>query len=68
MSDFKITLKAARVNAGLTVKDAAKSIGIAASTLISWEKHPEKINALYQSKISEVYKISTDNIIFLSKN
>ena len=52
MNDLKITLKAARVNAGLTLEEAAKTLGISRSTLISWEKHPEKINALYQSKIS----------------
>lgn len=68
MNDLKITLKAARVNAGLTLEEAAKSLGISRATLISWEKHPEKINALYQSKISDAYCIDTDNIIFLSKN
>lgn len=65
MSELKITLKAARVNAGLTIRDAAKIIGVAASTLISWEKNPEKISALFQSRIAEAYGISTDNIIFL---
>lgn len=34
----KITLKAARVNAGLTIKEAAKLIGICETTLIRWEK------------------------------
>lgn len=68
MSDLKITLKAARVDAGLTIKDAAKKLGIAASTLISWEKNPEKISALYQEKIADTYGIDTDNIIFLARN
>lgn len=68
MSDLKITLKAARVNAGLTVRDAAERLGVAASTIVAWEKNPEKINALCQRKISEVYHIDTDNIIFLSEN
>lgn len=68
MNDLKITLKAARVNAGLTLEEAAKTLGISRSTLISWEKHPEKINALYQSKISDAYCINTDNIIFLSED
>ena len=34
----KITLKAARVNAGLTQKEAAKKIGISYQTLSDYEK------------------------------
>lgn len=34
-----ISLKAARINAGLTQMEAAKRIGVTESTLISWEKH-----------------------------
>lgn len=68
MSEIKITLKAARVNAGLTLNEAAKLLGIARTTLVSWEKNPEKISALYQGKISDVYNIDTDNIIFLAQN
>ena len=33
----KITLEAARVNAGLQQKDAAKQLGITPATLRSWE-------------------------------
>lgn len=68
MSEIKITLKAARVNAGLTLNEAAKLLGIARTTLVSWEKNPEKISALYQGKIGDVYNIDTDNIIFLAQD
>lgn len=33
----KISLKAARVNAGLTQEQAAKAIGRTKQTLVSWE-------------------------------
>lgn len=67
MSELKISIKAARVNAGLTIAEAAKKLEIAKSTLVAWEKNPEKISAVNQDKISRVYDISTDNIIFLPK-
>nr|DAY89883.1 MAG TPA: Helix-turn-helix XRE-family like protein [Caudoviricetes sp.] len=68
MSELKITLKAARVNAGFTVREAAKKLNVSPSTIIAWEKNPEKINALYQSKISDAYDVDVDNIIFLPQN
>lgn len=60
----KISLKAARVNANLTMVEAAKKLGIAVSTLVKWEKEPWNISALYQNKISEAYSISIDAIDF----
>ncbi len=61
----QISLKAARVNAGLTIMEAAKAIGIGKDTIIKWEKHPEYVNPLYQAKISRAYKIPIDCIYFL---
>lgn len=63
-SKFQISLKAARVNAGLTVIEAAKLLGIGKDTLIKWEKDPRVVNTLKQENISSVYKISIDNIFF----
>lgn len=68
MRDLKITLKAARVNAGLTQSEAAKLLGIGKDTLLKWEKEPWKTNGQYQKKISETYKMPIDNIIFLPKD
>lgn len=36
-SDFKISLRAARINAGYTQEAAAAEIGVAKCTLHSWE-------------------------------
>ena len=67
MSDIKISLKAARVNAGLTIIDAAQKIGIGKDTLIKWEKSPGMVQARYQKEISNAYKIPID-YIFLRDN
>ncbi len=63
---IQITLRAARVNAGLTLLSAAKLIGIGKDTLMKWERKPELVNAAYQARISEVYKFPIDNIYFAS--
>lgn len=62
---LKITLKAARVNAGLTQEEAAKAIGISARTYLSWEKDPSQISAKFQAIIEDVFHISVNSIIFL---
>lgn len=37
MADFKISLAAARVNAGMTQKEAAKKLNVNVSTMQNWE-------------------------------
>jgi transcriptional regulator with XRE-family HTH domain len=64
----KITLKAARVNAGLTQKQAAEALGISNSTLVKWENgkaapRVEKIDAL-----CALYSTNYDNLNFLPNN
>ncbi|MFF2794949.1 helix-turn-helix transcriptional regulator [Lysinibacillus xylanilyticus] len=61
---FKISLKAARVNAGLTVTQAAKLIGISPTTLIKWEKDSGIVTPNKQLVIQEVYKFPIDYIFF----
>lgn len=61
---IQISLKAARVNAGLTILKAAKSIGVGKDTLIRWEKTPGLVNPIYQDKISRAYKLPIDCIFF----
>lgn len=61
----QITLKAARVNIGLSQKEAAKRLKVSNKTLCNWEKgvtmpRPDKIDA-----ICELYGVSYDNLIFL---
>lgn len=61
---FRITLKAARVNAGFRIIDAAKLIGIGKDTLIKWEKNSGLVNPIMQQKISSIYKIPREYIFF----
>ena len=59
----KLSLKAARVNAGLTQEEAAQAINVTWKTLISWEKgvtHPtvDKLLRLcspYDVQISDIF-------------
>lgn len=59
-----ITLKAARVNAGMTIQEAADKIGIKRGTLANWEdvRIINPIKTIYKDKIAEIYKITIDDI------
>ena len=63
----KITLKAARVNAGLTQKEAAKRLGVSNKTLWSWENGLSIPKANQISAICDLYGINYDNLIFFKK-
>lgn len=60
----QITLRAARVNAGLTIIQAAKAIGVGKDRIIKWEKNSGLVNPIYQKKIAKAYKIPIDCIFF----
>lgn len=64
MMPVQISLRAARVNAGLTLLDGAKVIGISKDTLIKWERNPGLVNPIFQHKISEAYNFPSDYINF----
>lgn len=62
MDKLQISLKAARVNAGLTQVEAAKKLGKSPNTIILWENGtivPDRAN-LYL--LAGIYGISVDNI------
>ena len=61
---MKITLKAARVNAGLRLVDAAKLFGINKDTLSKYEKDSTNVPRSFFVKIEEHYKIPVENIFF----
>ncbi len=60
----QITLKAVRVNAGLTIMEACKKLGISHGTLVKWEKNPGDLTPNQQLLIQEVYNFPTDHIFF----
>lgn len=63
---LQLTLKAARVNAGLTQKELAKQMGISEPTLIKWEKGDGKDIKLGEfEKLCKILKLDTNQLIFL---
>ena len=67
MKELKITLEAARVNAGLTQKRAAELLNIDRNTLRSWEKGKTSPTWKKLNDIEILYKINKD-YIFLPYN
>ena len=62
---FKITLEAARRNAGLTQKEAAKALKISNTTLGKWERGESFPTADKILEICELYSTHYDHIDFL---
>lgn len=60
----KITLKAARVNAGLTQQEAAEKLGISYQTLSRYEGESGNVRQEMLKKMSELYKIPIEFIFF----
>lgn len=60
----KMSLKSARVNTGLTQKQAADALGIAPSTLRNWEKGITFPKQPEIEKMCVLYKMSYDQVNF----
>lgn len=61
----RITLRAARINAGITQKAAADAVGVSNKTMVKWEKgvsFPDVMQALH---LCRLYDIPFNDIIFL---
>lgn len=67
MQEFKITLEAARVNAGYNQKTAAKLLHVDPYTLRSWEKGKTSPTYKKVKEIERLYNINFD-YIFLPYN
>lgn len=63
-----ITLKAARINAGYSLKDAASLLGVSEDTLINWEKAKTFPDVPKITKIEKLYGFQYHEIIFLSND
>lgn len=62
MNDFKITLAAARVNAGFKQEEVAKILNVSKSTIIKWEKGRTEPSISQFMRLCEIYNVSSDNI------
>ena len=62
---MEITLKAARVNAGLTQAAAAEKMGVTENIISNWERVLSFPNVRHIKLIEEAYGIPYADIIFL---
>ena len=63
----KISLRAARVNAGLSQKEVADSLGISNKTLSNWENGDTFPSVEKIERLCQLYDLSYDEINFLPK-
>lgn len=68
MSNIKITLKAARINIGLSQKEAAEKLGVHYQTLASWEKDSSDMPHSKINAAAKLYGIPMRNIFFGKEN
>lgn len=65
---YKITLKAARVNADMTLEDAAKALKKNKQTVSNWENGKTSISALELQAICKLYEVPIDYIFLPLKS
>lgn len=68
MTSLKISLAAARVNAGLTQDDVAKVLKVGKQTVSSWEKGKSEPKMSQSRQLSELYKMPLDYIFLPEKS
>lgn len=61
---YKVSMKAARINADLTLAQAAEKFGVAIGTVKNWEAKKTFPNQPMIEKICEVYGIPYDMLKF----
>ncbi|MFT8406140.1 helix-turn-helix transcriptional regulator [Liquorilactobacillus nagelii] len=66
--NIKLSLTAARVNSGYTLKEAAAMMGVHYQTLSSWEKDSTKLTFEEADKLSKLYHIPSGLIFFGNRN
>ena len=65
-NQLRITLAAARVNAGLTQEEACKVLHVTKNTLVNWEKYASQPKVEQAEKLSQLYKIPYQNLLFVA--
>lgn len=61
-----ITMKAARVNANLTQKEAAKALNISKNTLVNYERGRSVPKVDMARKMAALYGLAVSDIIFFA--
>ena len=65
---MSMTLKAARVNAGLTQKEAAKKLGVSANTLCAYERGKLYPSICVVKRMEKAYNVSYNDLIFFTSD
>lgn len=65
VNSLKLTLRAARINKGLSQKQAAQALGIAEDTLSNYERGKSYPDIKILRAIEKVYGVEYNNLIFL---
>lgn len=68
MEKIRISLAAARVNAGLTQADVAREMHVSKNKVVDWEKGKSELTISQGRLISELYRLPIDNIFFPTKS
>lgn len=61
---LEISLKAARVNAGLSAEEVASKMNVRTDEVEAWEKDSADVTVMQARRLSELYRIPLDNIFF----
>ena len=62
MEGIRISLAAARVNAGLTQEQVAKELAVSKNTIVAWENNKSEPKMSQARQLSELYQLPLDNI------
>ena len=68
LETIRISLAAARVNAGLTQSDVAKKMKVSKNTLVNWEKGASEPTVSQGIELSRLYNMPLDNIFLPCKS
>ncbi len=61
----RITVRAARINAGLRQEDVAEALNIHPQTYMKFEQHPEKMTIKMANDFAKIVDRSVESIYFL---
>lgn len=64
---LRITLEAARVNAGLTQPQAAQAVGVSVATILKWEKGTTVPPVDKAEQLIKLYGLRFDDVNFCRK-
>lgn len=62
MENVKVSLKASRVNANMTINDVCVALNVTPQTVRRWENGKTEPSASVFLKLCDMYRISPDNI------